>query len=93
MEKEKTGVDIVGEYLVNLIAGVTEHPELVELKATQDDMGILYTVKVHQEDAGRIIGKAGQNVGAIRHILMIVAMKYKIRASLKLDVPAKPVAA
>lgn len=72
------------EYAVKALA---DHPEAVETTRTIDQMGVLLTLTVHPEDMGRIIGKAGKTMEALRILLRIVGMKGNARVNLKLNEP------
>jgi predicted RNA-binding protein YlqC (UPF0109 family) len=63
-----------------IIIHLVEHPEDVRIDEEQDVQGVVYTVHVNQEDVGRIIGKGGSVIHAIRSIGRIRAIKEGIRA-------------
>lgn len=72
------------EYVVKAIVS---NPDSVELTRVVDDMGVLLTLKVAQEDVSKVIGRSGQTVNAIRLLLKTVGYKDKVRANLKIDAP------
>ena len=78
------------EWLVALIRGIVGNPDEVSTTFKTDQMGVLFTVKVAKEDAGRVIGKEGKIARAIRELLHSVGLNHSIQASMKLDVPDKP---
>jgi len=63
-----------------IIIHLVEHPEDVVIDEVQDAQGVVFTVHVHAEDVGRIIGKGGSVIHAIRSIGRIRAIKEGIRA-------------
>ena len=87
---EQTTVEKVREWLVYTVSLMVDYPDKVEVSHKIDDMGVLLTLKVDPSDAGRIIGKGGDTVNAIRKLLHYLGMIAKARVNLKLDVPEKP---
>ncbi len=72
------------EFILNRIV---DHPADVAVEETEDDRGHLYTIHVHEDDMGRVIGRHGVVINAIRAIVKIRAIKENIRASVKLAEP------
>ena len=74
--------DYVG--LVDLIVRrLVTKPEAVRVEEERSDGGvILITIRVDSEDIGRVIGKKGSTINAIRH----VAKAASIKAGEKVDV-------
>jgi len=58
-----------------IVIHLVEHPE--EVKITEEKMNDFtqYTIAVHDDDIGRIIGKKGSVISAIRQIARIKAIK------------------
>ena len=52
-------------------------------------MGVLITLKVNPEDLGKVIGKKGQTINAVRTVLRVIGLKNKARINLKLEEPEK----
>jgi len=75
------------DFLDFLIKSVVAKKEDVKIVRTVDEMGVLYTVSVAQEDVPKIIGKAGETAKSIRNLLRIVAFNNKVRATMKIDAP------
>ena len=44
----------------------------MHIEATQDELGVLLTVRVSDRDMGKLIGKGGQTVKALRTLLRII---------------------
>jgi len=72
------------EYIVKAIVG---HPDEVTTERTVDEMGVLITLKVNQEDMGYVIGREGQTARSIRTLLKIVGAREKARVNLKIYEP------
>ncbi len=74
-------------FLEQVVRALVEKPEKVEISRTVDEMGVLLTLKVDQEDMGKIIGRDGNTAKAIRTLLRVVGMKNNARVNLKINEP------
>ncbi len=63
--------------LVDLIVRrlVTKPDEVKVTEERSDSGAILLTVKVDKEDIGRVIGKKGSTINAIRHVAKAASVK------------------
>lgn len=68
-----------------LLIHLVENPEEVAIQEADDYHGKLYTITVHPDDMGRVIGKGGKVIKAIRKIAQAKAMKEGIRAKIVLE--------
>ncbi len=75
------------EFLEFLVKSIVDHPDDVEIERKIDEMGVLLTLKVNQEDMGQIIGRSGSTAKAIRSLLKIVGLKNNARINLKILEP------
>ena len=75
--------------LVDLIVRrLVTKPEAVRVEEDRSEGGvILVTIRVDSEDVGRVIGKKGSTINAIRH----VAKAASIKSGEKVDVDVKEV--
>ncbi len=69
------------EYLLNRLV---DYPEDVTVEESQDMDTSVYTIHVHQDDIGRVIGKGGSVINAIRTIAKVRAIKEKNRIKIVL---------
>ena len=83
MSKETADKDFI-EFVVKALV---DHPEDVKIERKVDEMGVLLSLKVHPEDMGQIIGKAGSTARAIRSLVRIVGLKNHARVNLKIEEP------
>jgi uncharacterized protein len=74
-------------FLEYAVKALVDHPESVETTRTIDQMGVLLTLVVHQDDMGKIIGKSGKTAEALRILLRVVGMKGNARVNLKINEP------
>ena len=71
--------------LVELIAkSLVDNPDKVQVSHLEGEQSSIIELKVAPEDVGKVIGKQGRNVQAIRVILGAAGMKLKKRYILEL---------
>jgi hypothetical protein len=71
--------------LVELIAkSLVDNPDRVQVSQLDGEQSSIIELKVAPEDMGKIIGKQGRNVQAIRVILGAVGMKLKKRVNIEI---------
>ena len=75
------------QFLEYVVKALVDHPEDVKIVRTVDEMGVLLTLSVHQDDMGKIIGRSGATAKAIRTVLRVVGMKNDARVNLKIEEP------
>lgn len=61
------------ELLLFILESITDHKEELEVREESEDTSVTLTIAANAEDKGRIIGKGGRNIKAIRQILSIIA--------------------
>lgn len=59
-------------FVEEVVKSIVEDKEAVSVSREVDDKGVLLTLKVGKDDMGRIIGKEGKTVSAIRTLLRVV---------------------
>jgi predicted RNA-binding protein YlqC (UPF0109 family) len=70
----------LAEYIVKSLA---DHPEKVELEEREEDDTVLIELRISSDDIGKIIGKSGNTINAIRTVLQTAASSYRKRAKLE----------
>lgn len=70
------------QLLEYIIPNIVNHPEDVVISETQEADVLNLTIKVNPEDMGRVIGKSGKVIKAIRQIGRIIAIKRGIRVNI-----------
>ena len=71
--------------LIKYIAqALVDHPEAVEVSEVEGKQTSVIELKVAKDDVGKIIGKQGRNVHAIRTILSAASAKIKKRSVLEI---------
>lgn len=75
------------EFVEFIVKGIVNNPDDVKVDRTVDEMGVLLTVKVNQEDMGALIGREGSTARAIRTLTRIVGLRNSARVNLKIEEP------
>jgi len=71
--------------LIEFIAKkLVDHPEDVHVTLIEGEDGHNYELRVHQDDMGRVIGKSGRTVKAIRTLVGSAAAKANVHATLEI---------
>lgn len=68
-----------------ILKNITTHPDDVHIEETQEDDTIHLTVATHPDDVGRVIGKEGKIIKAIRSIMRVVAIQKGERIRISVD--------
>ncbi len=62
--------------LVELLArSLVDHPEVVEVQETKSEQSLSYDIVVSREDVGKVIGKQGRIINALRTVAKAAATK------------------
>lgn len=73
------------ESLINYLAkSLVDRPEQVLLRLASADGGFTYELQVAPEDVGKVIGRDGRTVNAIRTLLAAAAQKLGHKARLEI---------
>jgi len=75
------------DFLEMLVKALVDHPDDVKIERKVDEMGVLLSLKVNQQDMGQVVGRQGSTAKAIRTLLRIVGMKNNARVNLKIEEP------
>ncbi|MBI1872158.1 KH domain-containing protein [Candidatus Collierbacteria bacterium] len=70
------------ELLEYIIPNIVNHPEDVVISETESEGTVNLSIKVNPEDMGRVIGKSGKVIKAIRQIGRIIAIKRGVRVNI-----------
>lgn len=70
------------QLLEYIVPNIVNHPEDVVINETEENGLITLSIKVNPEDMGRVIGKSGKIIKAIRQIGRIIAIKKGVRINI-----------
>jgi len=72
------------EFVDNVVKAIVDHPDDVKTKRSVDEMGVLIELTVHAEDMGKIIGREGRIIKALRDLVKVLAVKKGLKTSVLL---------
>lgn len=58
-----------------ILIHIVTNPDAIVVEETEQDGEMLYSIRVHADDIGRVIGKSGHVIQSIRTIAKVRAMK------------------
>ena len=73
------------EFLEFVIRQLVEFPDEMVLTRLENPRKIIFKLQLRQSDIGRVIGKHGQTINAIRNLLSAAASRHGQRAMLQID--------
>ncbi|HAI98517.1 TPA: hypothetical protein DCL30_03155 [Candidatus Peribacteria bacterium] len=76
-------------FLRYVLESIVEDRDQLKIDSRVDDLGILLTVAVSDRDMGKLIGKNGQTIKALRTLLRIIGGNTAQRINLKVLEPAE----
>ncbi len=65
--------------LEHLVKGIVDRPDEVAVDARDTPRGEVLQVRVHPEDLGRVIGRAGRTASALRTVIGALAKGRRVR--------------
>lgn len=73
------------DILTYILKTIVDNPDAVEVEETQEEEGVVtFTIKVDPADMGRVIGKEGKVIRALRNVMKIPAMKEQKKIQISL---------
>ncbi len=75
------------DFLRYVLESIVEDKDALQIESKIDSLGILLTVQVGDKDMGKLIGKGGQTVKALRTLLRIIGGNTQQRINLKVLEP------
>ena len=81
------------EVLEFILKNIATNPDDVKVESTEENGVTNFTISVHSDDVGRIIGKEGKIIKAIRTIMRVIAIQkdMRVRVSVLSDQNEQPV--
>ncbi|MEM6991763.1 MAG: KH domain-containing protein [Myxococcota bacterium] len=76
--------DSLKELIEYLAKALVDHPDQVEVAEIAGEQTVVLELRVAKEDLGKVIGKQGRTVKAMRAILSAASSKIRKRADLEI---------
>lgn len=71
--------DGLRDLLEYLAREIVDEPDSVEVTETSDDRGVLLTLRVAQDDMGKVIGRGGRTARALRTVVKAAGLRAGVR--------------
>ncbi|MEI8230328.1 MAG: KH domain-containing protein [Candidatus Peregrinibacteria bacterium] len=75
------------DFVLFILESLCEDKDQLVLEERRDELGILLTIKVSDRDMGKLIGRGGQTVKALRTLVHMVGGNTNERINLKILEP------
>jgi len=70
---------VLDQALEHLVKGIVDNPDEVQVAAKNSPRGEVLEVRVHPDDLGRVIGRAGRTAKALRTLITALADGKRVR--------------
>lgn len=71
------------QMLLNMVRMIVDHPDDVQITTLQGAQTLVFELRCHNGDVGKVIGKDGKTVSALRTLLGVVAARQGRKAVLE----------
>ncbi len=71
------------ELIEYIVKALVDHPDAVHITEVDGERTVVFEMRCHAEDIGKVIGKSGKTVGAVRTLLSTMAARQGKRAMLE----------
>lgn len=71
------------EFIVSIVKKLVDQPNDVNIKEIQGEKSVIYELRVNPSDIGKVIGKRGRIISAIRTIIKAAAAKSDLKVQLE----------
>jgi predicted RNA-binding protein YlqC (UPF0109 family) len=85
MAADATASSPLREFVELVARMLARSPDEVHVEESVDGDTIVYRLQLAQEDVGRIIGREGRIIRAIRSLLRAAAVRQGVRVTLEVD--------
>ena len=79
----------IQEFIEYVVVQLIDHPDeasvLHEMKGNRHE----FRLRLHPDDVGRVIGKSGATISAVRNLAMAAALKNDLRISVEIEEPER----
>ncbi|MCX7885879.1 MAG: KH domain-containing protein [Verrucomicrobiae bacterium] len=74
-------------FIEYVVKALVDHPDQVEVREVDGERVVVFELRLNQSDVGKVIGKNGRTISAIRTLLTSAAAKNGKRAMLEIVEP------
>ena len=77
----------IREFLDYVVVNLITRPEDAGVSHEERDGRHFFRIRLHPDDAGRVIGRNGKTIGAIRSLVLASAEKHGLRVNVDIEGP------
>lgn len=77
-------IEATQKLVEGLVKALVENPDQVLIKPIEGDSTIVLEVQVNQEDTGKVIGKKGRTINALRTIVRAATCQHEKKVLMEL---------
>lgn len=74
----------LADYVKKVLVDIVDHPDAIKLTEVAGANTIIFELRCHQDDVGKVIGKNGKAITSVRTLLGLVAARQGKRATLEI---------
>lgn len=63
------------ELLMMIVHSLVDNPDQVDLKCVEGEKTLVFELRVHPDDVGKVIGKKGRTINAIRSVMKAIVTR------------------
>jgi hypothetical protein len=71
------------EFVQFIVRNLVDHPDDIRLASIDGEKSLVFELRCHPNDIGKVIGKNGKTIGAIRTLLSTAAARQGRRAMIE----------
>jgi uncharacterized protein len=71
-------------FLEYIVKGLVQHPDAVTITPVEREGTTVYELRLHSQDVGKVIGRQGMTINAIRSLLLAGSAKKGMRCTLEI---------
>jgi predicted RNA-binding protein YlqC (UPF0109 family) len=77
--------ELTREFIEYVAGMLVRNPDEVQVTGTVDERGVVYRIKLAPDDVGRVIGREGRIIQAMRSLLRAAAVRQGTRLAVEVD--------
>lgn len=78
------GFNPMNEFVAYIVKNLVDSPDLVDVKSFESDNTIIVEIRVGQTDIGKVVGRKGMTIKALRTVAMMVCARLGRRVRVEL---------
>src|SRR5262249_3447872 len=75
---------VMQAFLEYIVKGLVQHPDAVTVTPVEREGTTVYELRLHAQDVGKVIGRQGMTINAIRSLLLAGSAKQGLRCTLEI---------